>query len=333
MTWSAAVFLIAAPAVFAAAPKAVAVEPVKDVGTVAKGDKVLHEFVIKNDGDAPLEITEVQAACGCTATSYDRTIAPGKTGVVRAELDTISFNGGIAKAVTAYTNDPVTPRIELTIKAKVEPLLAARPGYARFIKQGPDGIGHVEQIVWSPKGEAFEVTKVESPYPFLKVTYHPATAEERREVNAASGGYVFDFALDYAAAPVGAIADHVLIHTTHARQKVVPIPVSGFVRPAVAVTPAVIDFGDLQVTGPVRATVHVQGFLEGTDFTVTRVEGDVTGMEANVEPVANAVGREFNVRLLLDPKMPKGAFNGTLKLFTNHPKKPVVEVPIKGRIL
>jgi len=331
-----AVALVAlAPATFAASgPKAVAVEPIKDVGTVPKGETVAHEFVIKNDGDAPLEITSVYAACGCTATSFDRTIAPGKTGVVRAELDTTSFAGGIAKGVTVYTNDPATPTIQLTIKAKVEPLLAVRPGYARFVKEGPEGVGKVEQIVWSPKGEPFEVVKVENPFPYLKVTYRPATDEDRREVNAPSGGYVFEFALDYEAAPVGALADHVVIHTNHARQKVVPIPVSGFVRPPVAVTPPVIDFGDIQITGPVRASVHVQGFLEGKQFVLTKVEEDLAGMEANFEPAGEkADGQEFNVRLLLSPEMPKGIFTGTLKLYTNHPRKPVVEVPVKGRVL
>ncbi|MGH9285970.1 MAG: DUF1573 domain-containing protein, partial [Thermoanaerobaculia bacterium] len=144
VTLSAAALLAAVPAAFAAAgPQAVVAEPVKDVGMVPKGETVVHEFVIKSDGDAPLEITAVQAACGCTATSYDRTIAPGKTGVVRVELDTTSFNGGIAKGVTAYTNDPANPAIQLTIKAKVEPLLAVRPGYARFVKEGPEGVGKV----------------------------------------------------------------------------------------------------------------------------------------------------------------------------------------------
>ena len=333
VTWFAAALVALAPAAFAASgPKAVAVEPVKDAGSVPKGEKVVHEFAIRNDGDETLQITDVQAACGCTATTYDRTIEPGKTGVVRAELDTATFSGGIAKSVTAYTNDPAAPKIELTIKAKVEPLLAVRPGYGRFVKQDPSGLGKVEQIVWSPKGQPFEITKVESPYPFLAVTYRPATDEDRQEVNAPSGGYVVELALDYTTAPVGAIADNVTIHTSHATQKIVQIPVSGFVRPPVAVTPPVVDFGDIQITGPVRASLHVQGFLEGREFTLTKVEDDLAGMEAKIEPSSEGP-REYNVRLSLSPDMPKGVFHGTLKLFTNHPRSPVVEVPIKGRVL
>ncbi len=334
VTWCAAALLALAAAAFAATgPIAVAVEPIKDVGAVEKGKKVVHDFVIRNDGDEPLQITDVQAACGCTATSYDRTIAPGATGVVRAELDSTTFSGGIAKSVTAYTNDPATPKIELTIKATVEPLLAVRPGYARFVKRETQGPAKVEQIVWSPRGEAFEITKVESPYPFLKVTYRPATDADRQEVNAPSGGYVVELALDYASAPAGALANNVTIHTSHPKQKVVEIPVSGFVQPAVAVTPPVMDFGDVRIDGPVRASVHVRGNIQGQEFALTRVEDDLAGLEASIEPSGAAGTREFDVRLLLGPAMPKGIFNGTLKLYTNHPLSPVVEVPVKGRVL
>jgi len=335
LTLSAAAFVAVAPAALAAgAPKAVVAEPIKEAGFVGKGEKVVHEFVIQNDGDAPLEITDVQAACGCTATSFDRSVAPGSAGKVKVELDTTTFSGPIAKGVTVYTSDPETPKIELTIRANVQPLLAVRPGYARFVKQAPQGTGKVEQMVWSPRGEAFEITRADSPYPFLKVTYRPATDDDRAAVEAPNGGYVVDLALDYTTAPVGAIADRVTLHTTHPRQKVIEIPVSGFVRPPVAVTPPVVDFGDVKLGNePLKSSLHVQGFAEGVDFTVMRVEDDLPGFEAAVEPMTETDGKEFKIRLTLKPEMPKGVFAGTLKLYTNHPRTPVVEVPVKGRVL
>jgi len=56
--------LIVAGALFAQGapagkPKAVAVEPIGDVGSVAKGDNATHDFVIKNDGTADLVINSV----------------------------------------------------------------------------------------------------------------------------------------------------------------------------------------------------------------------------------------------------------------------------------
>ena len=42
------------------APKAVAETESYDFGTVLEGNDVIHEFVLKNTGDAPLEIQTVR---------------------------------------------------------------------------------------------------------------------------------------------------------------------------------------------------------------------------------------------------------------------------------
>ncbi|TNF72802.1 MAG: DUF1573 domain-containing protein, partial [Acidobacteria bacterium] len=54
----------------AAEPRAVVPETIKDFGTVQRGDRLAHRFVIRNDGDAILEITEVKPACGCTVAEF-----------------------------------------------------------------------------------------------------------------------------------------------------------------------------------------------------------------------------------------------------------------------
>ena len=45
-----------------AGPRAVAVEPVKDLGKVWKGDNAAHDFAIRNDGDEVLQLFDRQAA-------------------------------------------------------------------------------------------------------------------------------------------------------------------------------------------------------------------------------------------------------------------------------
>ncbi|RPH53759.1 DUF1573 domain-containing protein, partial [bacterium] len=175
-----AVLLVAATLLAAGKPKAVAVEPIKDAGNVPKGDKIIHDFVIRNDGDAPLEITQVHPACGCTVVEFDKTIAPGQTGKIHAVLDTSTFNGAISKGVSVFTNDTDTPQIELTVRAKVEPFIAVKPGYARYITvQGEQKEGTITQTLWATDGAPLDVVKVESPYPFLKTSFREAKPEER----------------------------------------------------------------------------------------------------------------------------------------------------------
>jgi uncharacterized protein DUF1573 len=324
-----AVLLVTASALAAGKPKAVVTEPLKDAGVIPKGDKITHDFIIRNEGDAVLEITNVQPACGCTVVEFDKSIAPGQTGKVHAVLDTTDFGGPIGKGVTVFTNDPDTPQIELTIHARVEPRIAVKPGYARYIVVQKESVqGTIAQTLWAPDGTPFEVTSVESPWPFMKVAYHEAKPEERIP-NAEGRQWRVDMTLSNDEAKVGALADYVTIHTTHPKQKIVQIPVSGFVRPVMAVTPPRADFGSISLKEPVKTSINIQNFAT-EPIRITSVES-VKGVDAKVEPLQE--GREYQVRLVLNQNLGKGAFNGKLKIHTDSPKVPVLEVELKGTVL
>jgi Protein of unknown function (DUF1573) len=89
-------------------------------GTVKAGTPLNHTFKIKNDGTAPLEITNVSPACGCTTTNYDKVIAPGQTGGITLAIDkTESYSGEVVKTAEVTTNDPSKTRFTLTLKANV----------------------------------------------------------------------------------------------------------------------------------------------------------------------------------------------------------------------
>ena len=95
------------------APRLTIVEPVKDYGTVPKGEKLDWAFLIKNTGDADLQIIAAKPGCGCTVADFDKVVKPGETGKVTAHVDTTAFAGPIAKSVTLETNDPSTPTAQL----------------------------------------------------------------------------------------------------------------------------------------------------------------------------------------------------------------------------
>jgi hypothetical protein len=310
-------------------PKAVPVEPIKDVGIVPKGDKVVHDFLIRNEGDAPLQITDVKAACGCTVVDYDKTIAPGQTGKVHAELDTVTFNGAISKSVTVYTNDPEHAQLDLTVWAKVEPFIKTKPGYARYITvQGEEKTGTITQNLWSPDGTPFDVVKVDSPFPYLTTSFREATPEERvADVQGKQWRVEMTLSND---APVGALADHVQIVTTHPRQKMVPIPVSGFVRPVLAVTPPEGNLGSVKLDTARRVTFNVRNFST-KPIKITSAEGGLPGAKTEIESVQD--GKEYQVRVILAPDMAKGPFSGKLTLRTDNPKNPVIEVPLNGTVI
>jgi hypothetical protein len=320
----------AAPAAASAGkPKAVVVEPIKDVGAIPKGDKITQDFEIRNDGSAALEITDVKPACGCTVASYDRTIAPGKAGHVHLDVDTSGFTGPIAKGVTVFTNDAANPQLTLTVRARVEPFIAVKPGYARYtIVRGEAKEGTIVQTLYTPDGSPMDIVKVESPWPYLKVSFREAQEGERLpDVKVKQWRVETLLSSD---APVGPLAGNVVVHTNHAKQKLVEIPVSGFVRPVLAVTPPKADFGNVEVKEPLRRTLDVKNFAT-EPIKLIGVDPIGKGIEAKVEPLEE--GREYAVRLTLSSGLPKGPFHNKLTIHTDSPKSPVIEVELTGTVL
>src|SRR6476646_5447700 len=116
-----------------AAPRLTIIEPVKEYGTVPKGEKLDWSFAVKNTGTSDLQIIAARPACGCTVADFDKVVKPGETGKVSASVDTTAFSGPIAKTVTLETNDPTTPTATLTLHAIVKPYVEAFPaGFVRY---------------------------------------------------------------------------------------------------------------------------------------------------------------------------------------------------------
>lgn len=320
--------LVAAPATAQELHSRVVIpEPVHDAGKVAKGEKISHDFAIRNDGEAPLEISDVRPACGCTVADFDKTIAPGETGSVRAVLDTMTFDGPISKSITVYTNDPVNPKLQLAVKAEVQPYLFMQPGYARFVQAQKSEPGRVKQIVYTTTFDDLQITRVESPYPFLDVTYRKATEADEPREHAVGPQWILEMTLDYGRAPVGTLADYVTIHTNHPSQPIAKLPISGFVRPLIAVTPTAADFGEIEVSEPQNASMLIHSFAP-ENVQVTAAETDVPGVELEVTPIEE--GKKYALSVTLSPEMPKGRFDGTIKVKTDSPKTPLIEIPLRG---
>lgn len=315
----------------ATGPQAVVEEAIHEAGTVVRGRDIVHDFVIRNQGDAPLNITDVRPACGCTVADYDETIPAGGSGKVHAVLTTDDQMGPISKGITVLTDDADNPRLVLTIKATVDALVFTKPGFARFVKTQHSEPGKVSQLIFTKNFENLEVVAADSPYPFLDVDVRPATKEERHE-DGVGKQWVAEITLDYQSAPIGALAEYVRFELNHPEQKVVTVPVSGFVRPMVVVTPKEADFDEVEVApdGGTFGTMLLKSYAEqDLDLKVESVT--VPGVEVSLKE--SEPGREFVVTVTLNEELPEGPFDGTIRLQTGHPNNPVVEIPLKGRRL
>ena len=91
-----------------------------DYGTVAANSDGKREFVLTNNGNKPLIITNATGSCGCTVPTFPKEpIAPGAKAVIGVKYDTSRAGQAFTKTVTITSNATGTPSKTLTIKGNV----------------------------------------------------------------------------------------------------------------------------------------------------------------------------------------------------------------------
>lgn len=316
-------------------PHLTLVEPVKDFGTVPKGQKLDWSFEIRNTGTSDLEILAAKPGCGCTVADFDKIIKPGQTGKVTAHVDTTAFAGPIAKPVTLETNDPSTPSAQLTITAIVKPYVDAFPaGFVRYnMLQGDSDKQTV--TLYSEDEAPFEIVKIESPQDWIKVDYKKV---EGADVNKSVGRtgqnqYKLDITVGGPDARVGPLAEKVHIVTNSKYQPEFWVSVTGIVRPTFRVEPREVHFGEV-APGDTAATRKI--ILRSNDlktpekFVVSGAESGVAGVTAVIKSTATKGEFELILQVAKDAK--PGVLDGTVLVHTNDTIKPVVTIPVKGLV-
>ena len=135
--------LVFSTAALAAAELSV-VETNYDFGSVAQGKKVPHDFVIKNSGDAPLQIKDLSVSCGCTAAKPSSSlIQPGESAKIQVVFDSTNFFGKVQKSVTVVTNAGKAPRVVLNLEGTVVEEFQVTP---RQLSLGPVKAGVAKQV-------------------------------------------------------------------------------------------------------------------------------------------------------------------------------------------
>lgn len=325
--------LLVAPLSAQPQPKAFMEKLIHDFGAISRGDKVTTTFEIENRGEAPLELTEVRVACACTVVDYSREIAPGETGQITVELDSTSVDGPTTQRMQVFTNDPDAARIDLAVQADSRPLIRAEPGFVRYvIVQGFDDTKNdptVRQKIFARTHPEFQITRVESPLPFISASFRKPTAEELTEEQKPL--WIVETRIS-PEAQVGALSGYLKVYTDHPDQEVLPIPMSGFVRPVIAVTPPHAKFGDIVVGNPdepAEGSVQLRNFAVES-IAVTGASTDIRGLETEVR--VHEEGRYYYVHLRLTSEMAKGEFDGTVTVTTDSPRAPELTFRVSGNV-
>ena len=90
--------------------KLIIAEPKKNFGFVQRGVVVKNEYDIRNAGNAPLIITDVEIACSCTTVDFPKQpLLPGQNARVIVSFNTQTVYGRQDRVVYLNSNDPKGP--------------------------------------------------------------------------------------------------------------------------------------------------------------------------------------------------------------------------------
>jgi hypothetical protein len=119
--------------------------------------KKVAEFKFTNTGEGVLEIKDVEKCCG-VVTKVDKTeLAPGESGVVKAEFQTPPKPGLFMKNIYVNSNDKTNARLALTIKAQVVSRISCSPKRVRLFLE-EENAGCPKIVLNSLDDKPFSIT-------------------------------------------------------------------------------------------------------------------------------------------------------------------------------
>lgn len=311
-------------------PTLVVASKIMDAGTVSQGTTVDAVFDLVNEGDTKLVIKAVRPTCGCTVADFDKEIAPGATGHVKAKLDTKDFSGPISKSILVMTDDPQNPTVTLVIKADIRPFVEILPRpLIRFNAVLNEPMNQTFIVVGADPEAALTVRSVESSVPFLATSMRQLGGDELIEGKSKSQ-YEITLSLRDDA-PVGPVNAVLSVNTDLKEAPTVPVKVYGVIRALIHVTPSQIQFGSVEAKArPGRNLIVVNNHTDGTRVEITGAKVDDPGFDAQVTTIEK--GRRYQVTVVVKADADPGSRDATLTLMTTDKDFPTVTVPVRASL-
>lgn len=325
------------------APRAVVEQSTRDLGVLDPADPCKHLFVVRNEGTAPLRLAKAGTSCQCTVSVLPKgEIPPGMGGPVEVESKLDGQSEGPFRHTAAFlTNDPQTPRIELTIQGEVRSYLAVSPSgiHLGTLRRGQPAEASV--LIGSQAWEAFSVAAVQSSIEGLAWDFQPAPPEKLAELNARSG-YAATFRVPADRVGTGfsgwvEVVARGARETPEGQERTIRIPLSGRVPPLRTVYGKEVDHEGVVRVGflaqgkgaKVRLLLRVRG--DDREIRVEKIETRPDFLKASVEPHGGAPADKglYSIFIEVPEDAPLCNFwgpdgMGEVRVLTDHPEMPEI---------
>jgi hypothetical protein len=288
----------------------------QDVGVVSRGETAHFEFTIQNTGTAPLEI-KVSPTCGCTLAHYDKKIAPGSVGKIEADLRTSSLSGKVQKGVVVTTNDPARSTLQLQLQATVLDVIQVDLSGGNTLYPQPGETLREKFRVQVYPAELLKITAVSS-----HAAYVRPSLRELAQPDPKTRAYEVELEV-LPSAPFGRSPLAVLLVTDSPNYEnhLVELACEKGI-----VAPKVVSFASARGGGNSPAAQTC--VLKNKDGKINILSLECTDPAIEVTATAVREGTLQLLRVTWDLKNPAGNSPGFLRIKTDSPHQPLLEIPI-----
>jgi hypothetical protein len=309
-----------------------------------------HDFTFRNEGDGVLEVLRTEDACNCFVSTVSQSLlrpgATGKIGVrllVKHVLETSSVPE-ISRSIIVYTNDPVRPKLQLTLYAEVQRPFVVEPKVLRFspVNMGESAARTFEILPQLRPIPSHRVVEIEPSEDFLDLTWleaapateftTPSTALTAAQRKAALidmlGKYDVSVRLK-PNAPEGKFTAFLTVKTNVSEQKILQVAVHGEIIGKVSVFPQKLFFGIIDAGKVASRVVTISGVDER--FRILRAEKKLDYLTIGSARAAGDGKYEVAFDAAPDENA-AGAFEDTIVLHTNSAEKPRIDLAVYGVI-
>ena len=296
-----------------AAPRIECSSPKYDFGTVIGGTSITHEFILKNEGDEPVKISNVKNCCGVKSTIVPMEIAPGSNAVCKVVFNARNRYGPQDKQILIASNDRKHPYYELKMVGTLLKPVEFTPRFVRLGSLLQDGEILQTITVTNLLEKAVELKSVSSTIKGIKGKVVGGIADPAMEQRSwmirlevtpplAVGKLNGSIQLDFSSGTVN-------------------VPVMGIVKPVIQTTPDKIQFATRSTNTTERLVMLRSG--NGRSFEI--LSAQLKNAVGTVEAVKLADDR-WRCRLSI---VPSGlSSDSTLKIMTSSTFQPTITIPL-----
>lgn len=302
-----------------------------------------HDFVIRNDGDAPLKLEAGSTTCKCTLGKIAKPIIPpGGTSVVRLTWNTGRKHKIYAHSATIRTNDPFKRTIDLKINGIVRVQLGSIPNEFVLPQVEPDKPATTTGVVYSQIWGEFAVKEVTCSIDGATWEIEPVDCETLESLEAKSGYHVT------VTVPKGLPSGHFndqlhlkVLPSGKKKPESLDLTLSGRVIRRLAVygpgveTTGTIDLGILRPRERLKRRLMMKVRDDQPELTVGRIETTPDFLQVNVTPqdADNRANGLYYLDIVIPEDAPECAYRGSklgqICLAIDHPR--IEDLALKAR--